>query len=58
MKPQDVLEHPPSAATCIACREVVVDYLDPGQFAALCRDLRGDLVDAVSALPLKRYFRR
>lgn len=48
---RDVLEHPPSAATCIAGREVVVDYLDPGQFAALCRDLHGDRIDAVSALP-------
>jgi hypothetical protein len=30
---------------------VVVDGLDPGQFAPLCRRLGGDDVDGVSGLP-------
>jgi len=47
----DVLGHPPSTPTCIAGREVLVDYLDPGQFERLCRDLHGDRIDAVSDLP-------
>jgi hypothetical protein len=47
----DLLRHPPGAATCIAGHEVVIDGLDPGQFAPLCRRLGGDRVDAVSKLP-------
>jgi hypothetical protein len=47
----DLLQHPPSAATCIAREEVVVDGLDEGQFPELCRALAGDLVDGVTGLP-------
>ena len=47
---QELLREPPSAPVCIARREVVVDYLDRRQFPDLCRRLRGDRIDAVSAL--------
>ncbi len=47
---QELLREPPSAPVCIAAREVVVDYLDPPDFVGLCRRLRGDRIDAVSAL--------
>ena len=46
----ELLREPPSAPVCIAGREVLVDYLDPPQFPELCRRLRGDRIDAVSAL--------
>jgi hypothetical protein len=48
---RDLLADPPSAPTCIVGHEVVIDYLDPGQFPALCRELGGDRIDAVSRLP-------
>jgi hypothetical protein len=47
----DLLREPPSAPICIAGTEVVLDYLEEGQFERLCRDLGGDNVDAISALP-------
>jgi hypothetical protein len=48
---KELLRGPPSAPVCIVAREVLVDYLDPPQFARLCRRLGGDRIDAVSALP-------
>jgi len=48
---EDLLRRPPSQPTCVAGREVLVDHLDPGQFVALCRRLRGDHIDALSKLP-------
>ena len=47
---RDLLGDPPSAPTCIVGREVLIDYLDPGQFPPLCRALGGDRIDAVSRL--------
>ena len=47
----DLLKRTPSSATCIAGNEVVLDYLDEGQFERLCGDLGGDDVDGVSRLP-------
>jgi hypothetical protein len=47
----DLLRDPPSAPICIAGREVLVDYLDPGQFRSLCGTLGGERIDAVSKLP-------
>jgi hypothetical protein len=47
----DLLRHPPESATCLAGREVVIDGLDPGQFARVCREFGGTDVDAVSGLP-------
>jgi hypothetical protein len=47
---RELLREPPSAPVCIATREVLVDYLDRRQFPELCGRLRGDRIDAVSAL--------
>lgn len=47
----DLLSDPPPAPTCIAGHEVMVDYLERGQFPALCRKFGGDRIDAVSMLP-------
>lgn len=41
---EDLLADPPAAQVCIARREVLVDFLDSGQFAPLCRRFSGEVV--------------
>ena len=47
----DLLSSPPSSATCVANREVLIDGLDGRQFAKVCRRFGGTDVDGVSGLP-------
>lgn len=46
----DLLRRPPTSGVCVAGREVVVDYLDPGDFAPFCRKLHGYVVDGVNGV--------
>lgn len=50
---RDLLAAPPADRVCVADAEIVDDGLFdlPGQFAALCHRLGGDIVDGVSRLP-------
>jgi hypothetical protein len=41
---EDLLADPPAGQVCIAGREVLVDFLDGGQFAPLCRRFHGVVV--------------
>jgi hypothetical protein len=47
---RNMLRKPPASGVCLAGREVVVDYLDPGDFAPMCRKLHGYVVDGVSGV--------
>ncbi len=47
----DLLAAPPSLPLCVAGNEVLLDLLDPGQFAKLCRQLDGRLVDGTRGVP-------
>jgi hypothetical protein len=49
----DLLAASPDRAVCIygGGTEVAVDELDPGQFAALCQQLHGDLIDGLARSP-------
>jgi hypothetical protein len=48
---RDLLAQPPSSAVCIAGLEVTLDYLEPGQFEQLCRELKGRRIDATRGIP-------
>jgi hypothetical protein len=47
----DLLRSPPSSATCVAGREVVIDGLDGHQFPRVCRAFGGTDVDGVRGVP-------
>ncbi len=47
----DLLKAPPSLPVCLTGTEVLLDLLDPGEFAALCRELEGRLVDGTAGVP-------
>jgi hypothetical protein len=46
----ELLRRPPAGGVCVAGREVVVDYLDPGDFAPVCRKLHGYVIDGVTGV--------
>lgn len=44
---RDLLLTPPAAPVCLAGLEVVVDYLESGQFAPVCHKLGGTKIDGI-----------
>jgi hypothetical protein len=47
----DLRRRPPDAATCLAGGENLIDALDPGQFAGVCRSFGGSDVNGVRGVP-------
>jgi hypothetical protein len=53
----DLLADAPKASVCVAQREVLVDYLEGGEFAPLCRRFDGQVVNGRRE-GLRRFWHR
>jgi len=53
----DLLADPPEASVCVTQHEVLVDFLEGGQFAPLCRRFDGQIVNGKGP-GLRRFWHR
>lgn len=54
---EDLLAAPPRVSVCVAGREVLVDFLEGGRFAVLCRRFHGQVVNGRQQ-GLRRFWHR